>query len=256
MFFRKEPPPPSSTLEPKALHPFYPLEIEIVNFVANDKSVPYLLSLFLGGWAVILVLTWLSAAKFAPHLRALDKMVILWFILTGTIHLFFEGYFAYNHTRMGGALDLFGQLWKEYALSDSRYLTSDPFVLCMESITAICWGPLSYFMVYLIAVSHPLRYPLQAVVSLGQIYGDVLYYATCLFDYYHKNLSYCRPEGYYFWFYFFFMNFIWIVIPGLLLYQSLVTTGKAFKALDRISKSVQGNGAVHKPKASVHKKSK
>ncbi|CAL3965508.1 unnamed protein product, partial [Diplocarpon coronariae] len=31
---------------------------------------------------------------------------------------------------------LFGQLWKEYALSDSRYLTSDPFVLCMETVTA------------------------------------------------------------------------------------------------------------------------
>ena len=38
---------------------------------------------------------------------------------------------------MGGAQDLFGQLWKEYALSDSRYLTSDPFVLCMETITAV-----------------------------------------------------------------------------------------------------------------------
>ena len=34
--------------------------------------------------------------------------------------------------------DLFGQMWKEYSLSDSRYLTSDPFVLCMESITAVC----------------------------------------------------------------------------------------------------------------------
>lgn len=55
----------------------------------------------------------------------------------GSIHLFFEGYFSYNHTRMGGAQDLFGQLWKEYALSDSRYLTSDPFVLCMETITAV-----------------------------------------------------------------------------------------------------------------------
>lgn len=55
----------------------------------------------------------------------------------GTIHFFFEGYFALNHTRMGPAQDLFGQLWKEYALSDSRYLTSDPFVLCMESITAV-----------------------------------------------------------------------------------------------------------------------
>jgi cholestenol Delta-isomerase len=43
-----------------------------------------------------------------------------------------------NHGRMGPAQDIFGQLWKEYALSDSRYLTSDPFVLCMETITAVC----------------------------------------------------------------------------------------------------------------------
>jgi cholestenol Delta-isomerase len=42
-----------------------------------------------------------------------------------------------NHTRMGSAMDLFGQLWKEYSLSDSRYLTSDPFVMCMETITAV-----------------------------------------------------------------------------------------------------------------------
>jgi cholestenol delta-isomerase len=78
----------------------------------------------------------------------------------------------------------------------------------------VCWGPLSYLVAYLITTQHPMRFPLQAVVSLGQIYGDVLYYATCMFDHYYKNLTYCRPEAYYFWFYFFFMNFIWIVIPG------------------------------------------
>ena len=38
---------------------------------------------------------------------------------------------------LSGKQDLFGQLWKEYAFSDSRYLTSDPFVLCMETITAV-----------------------------------------------------------------------------------------------------------------------
>jgi hypothetical protein len=48
------------------------------------------------------------------------------------------GYFSVNHTLMGPKQDLFGQLWKEYSLSDSRYLTSDPFVLCMETITAVC----------------------------------------------------------------------------------------------------------------------
>ena len=56
----------------------------------------------------------------------------------GSIHLFFEGYFSVNHARMAGRQDFFGQLWKEYSMSDSRYLTSDPFVLCMESVTAVC----------------------------------------------------------------------------------------------------------------------
>lgn len=66
----------------------------------------------------------------------------------------------------------------------------------------------------MITFEHPLRHPLQALVSLGQIYGDILYYATSMFDLYFKGLNYCRPEAYYFWGYYFFMNFIWIVIPG------------------------------------------
>lgn len=132
---------------------------------------------------------------------------------------------------MAGMGDLFGQLWKEYALSDSRYMTRDPFVICMETSTAVggdlpeanfacsrrradILGALSLLCRLMITTQHPLRYPLQALVSLGQIYGDVLYYATSMFDHYVNGLTYFRPEAYYFWVYYFFMNFIWIVIPG------------------------------------------
>lgn len=38
---------------------------------------------------------------------------------------------------MGPLDSFFGELWKEYALSDSRYLTQDAFVLCMETTTAV-----------------------------------------------------------------------------------------------------------------------
>jgi hypothetical protein len=106
--------------------------------------------------------------------------------------------------------------------------------------------------------------PLQAIVSVGQIYGDILYYATSMFDFYHKNISYCRPEGFYFWGYYFFMNFIWIVIPGgphpsrfavlkipadgdfiaVLLYDSVEKTAQAFKTVNRSTKSA--NGSVKK----------
>lgn len=51
------------------------------------------------------------------------------------------GYYIIHHRDLAGHQSLFGQLWKEYALSDSRYLTSDPFMLCVETITVV-WSSL------------------------------------------------------------------------------------------------------------------
>ena len=65
----------------------------------------------------------------------------------------------------------------------------------------------------MITTEHPFRHPLQAIISLGQLYGDVLYYATSTFDHYYYDRSYCRPEPYYYWCYYVFMNLFWIVIP-------------------------------------------
>jgi len=139
-----------------------------------------------------------------------------------------------HHDHMASAQDLFGQLWKEYALSDSRYMTSDTLVLCMETITVVSvprdqtglselypltvpnqllWGPLCFVVAYLTATRHSLRHPMQIVVCMSHLYGDTLYYATSLFDHYFHDRPYSRPEGYYFWVYYFLMNFIWIVVP-------------------------------------------
>lgn len=41
------------------------------------------------------------------------------------------------HDSLAGSQRLFAQLWKEYALSDSRYVTSDPFMLCIETLTVV-----------------------------------------------------------------------------------------------------------------------
>lgn len=76
------------------------------------------------------------------------------------------------------------------------------------------WGPLAFLIAYCIVVQHPARHALQLIISTGQIYGDVLYYATSLLE-----ISYCRPERYYFWFYYFFFNFIWMVVGCCELHQ-------------------------------------
>lgn len=120
-------------------HPYFPegLTLSGDTFTPNNWDVLSLISTFAAGWAVILGTASLIVKKINPTLKKSDQALVWWFILSGSIHVFFEGYFMLNHTRMASMQDFFGQLWKEYALSDSRYMTSDPFVMVMESYTAV-----------------------------------------------------------------------------------------------------------------------
>ncbi|KAF1996367.1 EBDP4, emopamil-binding protein [Amniculicola lignicola CBS 123094] len=225
------------------MHPYYPLGVEVAGYLANEWNTLELCSMFAAGCTVIFGITYALVRKLRPNASTPDLITVMWFVLCGFIHLTFEGYFAYNFRRMGGMQDLYGQLWKEYSLSDSRYLTQDAFVLCMETITAVCWGPLSFVTAGMIATDHPLRYPFQTIVSLGQLYGDVLYYATSMFDECILNVRYSRPEAAYYWGYFVLMNSFWIVIPGILIYTSVGACWRAFAALQKMEKTLKAGGA-------------
>lgn len=111
------------------------------------------------------------------------------------------------------------------------------------------WGPLSFLTAAYIAKDHPLRHPFTIIVSLGQLYGDVLYYATSLFDERLLGLSYSRPEAAYYWGYFVFMNAFWIVIPFILICKSVGACTRAFTALNRAEKVLSAslqNGSAKK----------
>lgn len=210
------------------IHPYYPLDIEIADYVANEWGTLTLVSIFAAVCAAVFTVTYAVVKKARPNIAVGEIWTILWFVLSGCIHLILEGYYVYHFQHLASKQTLLGQLWKEYALSDSRYLTQDSFNLCMETITAVFWGPLSFLLAGLITKNHHLRHPLQLVVSLGQLYGDVLYYATALFNHVVHRVSYSRPEGCYFWGYFVFMNVFWVVIPSVLLYQSIMASGRVF----------------------------
>ncbi|KAI4789551.1 Emopamil-binding protein [Aureobasidium sp. EXF-8845] len=217
-----------------ARHPYYPLDVSIVGYLANESTVLSLLGSFVAGCATIFGSTYLAVKRMNSGLPATELITVMWFVLCGCIHLFFEGYFAYNHGNMAGLQTVFGQLWKEYALSDSRYITQDMFVFCVEAMTAVLWGPLSFVVALLIVSEHPLRHPLQAAVSLGQCYGDLLYYATSMADHFYLGIEYSRPEAYYFWGYYFGANFLWIVIPAVLLYNSVKASANAIRQVQEL----------------------
>ncbi|CZT08246.1 related to emopamil-binding protein [Rhynchosporium agropyri] len=101
----------------------------------------------------------------------------------------------------------------------------------------IFWGPLSFLTALLILIDSPYRYPIQAFVSTGQFYGDILYYTTSLFDDLYRQQRHYRPEPYYFWFYFVFMNGAWIVIPLCCLFSSIKATAKSFAISQKVERT-------------------
>lgn len=111
----------------------------------------------------------------------------------------------------------------------------------INSCIQVAWGPLSFLTAYLILTSHPLRHPLQIIVSLGQMYGDILYYGTSLFDHHVANISYCRPEAFYFYVYFIGMNAPWILIPAMLIWSSMRYIGKAVTRLQEAEREGKKN---------------
>ena len=72
----------SSLKEP--LHPYYPLEVEIVGYLANEYDVPTLLASFAGGCVLIFAVTLAIVTRLHSGLRGADKATILWFTLCET----------------------------------------------------------------------------------------------------------------------------------------------------------------------------
>ncbi|OQE21039.1 hypothetical protein PENSTE_c012G08303 [Penicillium steckii] len=212
-------------------HPYYPLGLKVVGYEANQWHSITLISFFASACATIFLATYLVVTKVRPKLTKSDLWTILWSVLSGCIHLFIEGYYVYNFRSMPSKQDIFGQAWKVYSLSDSRYQFDNAFVFCMETITAVFWGPLCITIAVMITTRHPLRFPLQAIVSLGQLYSDVLYYGTSIFDHYMLEMSYSRPEPMFFWGLFVFLNAFWIMIPLTLIWTSLSASKRAFTAV-------------------------
>ncbi|KAK3906655.1 Emopamil-binding protein [Staphylotrichum tortipilum] len=205
------------------LHPYFPADAVIPGYAPNTTPLPVILVVF-GGLIGAFVLACVGLARrFNPGLKRAEQLTIAWFALCGFLHLFFEGYFILNHATLASSQSLFAQLWKEYALSDSRYLTSDPFMLCIETLTVLTWAPLSLLTALLTATNTTTRRPtpqqqiLQTAVCVGHLYGVALYYGTCGFAEHMRGLSYSRPEAVYYWGYYVGMNAPWVVVPLVLL---------------------------------------
>ncbi|XP_058148226.1 3-beta-hydroxysteroid-Delta(8),Delta(7)-isomerase [Dasypus novemcinctus] len=212
------------------LHPYWPQHMRLDNFVPNDLSTCHLLAGLFSVSGVIVVTTWLLSGRAAVvPLGTWRRLSLCWFAVCGFIHLVIEGWFILYHENLLGDQAFLSQLWKEYAKGDSRYIMGDNFMICMESVTVLMWGPLSLWVVIAFLRQQPHRFVLQLVISVGQIYGDVLYFLTEQRDgFQHGELG----HPLHFWFYFVFLNAIWLVLPGVLVLDSVKQLTHAQSTLD------------------------
>ncbi|KAK4190090.1 Emopamil-binding protein [Podospora australis] len=222
-------------------HPYYPTDTIVEGFAPNESPLFIILAGF-GGVIALFVGSCVGLARWRnSRLGRWELGVVGWYALCGFLHCFFEGYFVFTHATLPSSQSFFAQLWKEYSLSDSRYIASDPFMLCIEGLTMITWGPLSLYGAYLTALpaskgKQGLRHVIQIVVAIGHLYGVALYYGTCHFieTQSEGRISYSRPEFMYYWVYYAGMNAPWAVVPWLLLWQSAKEIEKAFRVAARI----------------------
>lgn len=63
-------------------HPYYPVEAEVVGYLANSYSVPFLLTTFAGICAVLFLLTGVTAKTINPKLSKNDVLTVMWFVLS------------------------------------------------------------------------------------------------------------------------------------------------------------------------------
>lgn len=161
-----------------------------------------------GASVLIIVLT---LVKLSAHLSRTDRLIATWLAVTGAIHMVIEGYVVvtpdyYQHP----SENYLSEAWKEYTKADSRYASRDSFVISMEAVTAFLVGPLCFVATHGILRNKPWRWALSLVVSVCQVYGDLLYYGTCFLE----GFVHSRPEPLYFWVYFVLLNALWVVIPA------------------------------------------
>ncbi|PNH12882.1 3-beta-hydroxysteroid-Delta(8),Delta(7)-isomerase [Tetrabaena socialis] len=195
-----------------AHHPYVPQDLVLPGFVPNVLPYEAILGVFFGCSALVVIFMFVLTGRF-KYLGTVERLWAGWWMCTGLIHFVIEGNVVANSKfYQDTSGNILNEIWKEYTKADSRYATRDAFIVQMEGVTAFVWGPACFLIVYGILYRRAWRFTAMLLVSLGQLYGDVLYYLTCM----HEGLTkHTRTEPLYFWGYFVGANAIWIVVPSL-----------------------------------------
>ncbi|KAJ2717165.1 hypothetical protein H4R19_000109 [Coemansia spiralis] len=194
-------------------HPYHPPSLELDGYVAPTHGAAALGLMMAAALAVLLAAADAALRRRHPRLARADRAAALWFVLCGALHCGFELYYLAHFRTILATHDVVGQMWKEYAKSDSRYVAQSSVVRALETVTVAAVGPLCWTAAYGVWTERAAtRHLAQLAASVLHAYSVVLYYGTELLAA-RAGRSSCRPEALYFVGYFLLANLPWLVVP-------------------------------------------
>ena len=78
-------------------HPYLPTDLDIPNYLPNDKTALEILLVFFGIVGALFVFTWWLAGRRQHTSPVLTRAKLCWFAACAFIHLVVEGYFSLYH---------------------------------------------------------------------------------------------------------------------------------------------------------------
>ncbi|XP_029612787.1 emopamil-binding protein-like [Salmo trutta] len=148
-----------------------------------------------------------------------DRWVLVWLFYDAIVHITLEGPFVYMSLvgTVATSDNIFAELWKEYGKADERWLHSDPTIVSLELLTVVLDGILALVLVYAIVKDKHYRHFVQITLCVCELYGGWMTFCP---DWLAGSPNLNTDHWLYLWIYLVFFNGVWVVVPGLLLWQS------------------------------------
>ncbi|XP_075448064.1 emopamil-binding protein-like [Ascaphus truei] len=148
-----------------------------------------------------------------------DRWVLVWLFYDAIVHFTLEGPFVYLSLvgTVAKSDSIIASLWKEYGKADTRWLHSDPTIVSLEILTVVLDGLLALLLIYAIIKDKYYRHFIQITLCVCELYGGWMTFCP---DWLNGSPNLNTSNWLYLWVYLVFFNGIWVVIPGLLLWQS------------------------------------
>ncbi|XP_045884148.1 emopamil-binding protein-like [Meles meles] len=156
-----------------------------------------------------------------------DRGVLAWLCYDALVHFALEGPFVYLSFvgNIAASEGLIASLWKEYGKADARWLYFDPTIVSLEILTVVLDGSLALVLIYAIVKEKYYRHFLQITLCVCELYGG---WMTFFPDWLMGSPNLNTNNWLYFGVYLVFFNSVWVLMPGLLLWQSWVELKKMY----------------------------